>query len=218
MHFDRQGNSERKYPHLIMLRELVTGLSLVLFCTSSIGQTLFNADSVTYQPTVARDEKGVKSCGIRLVVATIAPENRSIAYDFSINLWNSAIGLMKAGSHTMTFREGRGWDYKNMVVRKPGPVAFWLGKRDENLALHPAKYIKAEDAGYVLGGIDPVETTKMMYAILENEPMQISLRYAGDKLDRVVAFNNNIGKDDGAAISGCLKSLIERMDKEGMPD
>lgn len=140
-------------------------------------------------------------------------ENKATVYDFSVNLWDSADGMMKAGSQTMFYKKS-GWDLKNLAVRRPGPESYWLAKRDQSLSLHPVKYLKGEDAGYVLGGTDGAQAMHMLYAIMGGDPMQVSLSYKGDRYNNVVAFKNAMNEDDKAILQGCLAGLLKTMDAE----
>ena len=145
------------------------------------------------------------------------PQSGSFAYDFSINLWNDANGLIKAGQQSIPFDKNKGWDVSKLSVKTPGPESFWIGKRDENLTIKPAKYIKADDPGYVLGGADGLAAIKMIFSIAAGEPMQVAMRFSKDKYDRVISFKATMSEDDRTAVHSCLTGLAERMKQEGPP-
>lgn len=179
-----------------------------------MAQTVFNADAASPQPNINRDEKGFTSCGIRIVAVAMEGAANSFAYDFSVTMYKDAFALMKAGQQSIPFDKKKGWDISKLKIKTPGPDSFWLAKRDDNLTLKPTKYIKSDDPGYMIGGADVPAAIKMIWAITNGEPMQISLRYPADRYDRIIAFKITLSADDKQAIESCLGGLAERMQHE----
>ena len=180
-------------------------------------QVVTKANTVSFQPMVSRDAEGFSRCGVRVVVAAMEENQKSIAYDFSITMSEDAFSLMKAGAYSVPFDRRSGWDVAKMKPRLPGPDTFWIGKRDDSVTLKPAKYTKSEDAGFALGGADGVVAAKILWAIAKQEPMQISLHYSGAKYDDIVAFQANVAADDRATFDSCFAGLYKRMVKK-MPE
>lgn len=195
----------------------VIPIILLALSTAASAQTVFQADSVQAQPQVMRDEKGYKSCGVRVVTSTLAPGPKFLSYDFSVNIWETASGMMKAGQYSFDVVKAKTTDLKNMTVIVPAPSSFWIGKRDDGETLKPTKYIPGNDAGFTLGGADGMLATKIILAIVAGEPMQVSLQYPKAQYNRVVSFQVDMSENDSKAVSSCMTGLIHRMQVEGPP-
>lgn len=176
-----------------------------------VGQTVTNADVAVAQPTVARDGQGFTSCGVHVVASSLTQDQNSSAYDFSVNLWDTGTGMMKAGRITIPFDKVKGWDVDKRKVSSPGPVSFWLARRDESAPLSPTKYILSDDPGYVLGGIDGIGAIKSIYALAAGDPMQVSLKFKGETYERVMAFKPKMTEDDQETLKSCVDGIVKRM-------
>lgn len=190
---------------------------LALLACSASAQTLKNADMVNTTLAINRDGLGVKACGLNFMAAEMVEDDKANIYDFSVNVWNSAHGLIKAGSQTMTLSKKKEWNRDSLKPRLPGPNLVWIAKRDDSVALRPTKYIKGENAGFVLGGEDAVKTVALLLAAAQGEPMQVSMQYNQDRVHRVIGFRSNLSQDDQSALQECIAALLKRMEAEGPP-
>lgn len=188
----------------------LAALLLALSVAPAFSQTVVNADTVKISQAITRDELGVKSCGLNFVIGVVESDKKATLYDFSVNIWNFAQGMVKAGSHT----------YRNAKskTRLPGPDIFWIAKRDDSAAIRPKNYTKAENSGFVLGGADPLPVIQVLMGVIEGAPLQFSMQYPGDRISQVVGFRSTMGTDERDAMHECLGALIKRMRVEGAPE
>lgn len=185
----------------------IAALLLALWTAPVFAQTVVNADTVKIAHAISRDELGVKSCGLNFVVGVMEGKNKATLYDFSVNIWNFAQGMVKAGSHTYLNAKSK--------TRIPGPQLFWIAKRDDSAAIRPDSYIKAETPGFVLGDANALAVTQVLMGVIEGVPMQFSLQYPGERISPVVSFRSSMTSDDRDAMHECLGALIKRMKTEG---
>lgn len=194
------------------MRKNIAILSM-LFSLPLSAQTVISADTASGQPTINRDADGFKSCGVRVVTGALSKDVSSEIYDFSLNVWEDATVLFKAGSYVVPFSQTTGWNVKNMRTKLPGPESFWIAKRDEAATLKPAKYVKSDDPGFLIGAPDSQGGIRMIWAIANGDPMQVALKYKSDHHERVVAFSLSMTEDEKAAILSCFDGLMARMKK-----
>lgn len=193
----------------------ISALILALFTAGANGQALVNADMVKATPVINRDEAGISSCGLGLVVAAAQGDSKAILYDFSVGLWNTAHGLVKAGSATVNYSNGKGWDFEKAVTRKPGPNLIWLAKRDDSVSIRPLKYVNTKPDGFVLAAAPGADTMELIVMASRGEPMQVSFQYPSDPLHKVIGFRTTMSKDDQQAVLDCFGGLLKRLEAEG---
>lgn len=188
-------------------------IAVLLFALSAMpafSQTVVNAGTVKISQAISRDELGVKSCGLNFVIGVVESDKKATLYDFSVNIWNFAQGMVKAGSHTYLNAKSK--------TRVPGPQLFWIAKRDDSAAIRPESYIKAETPGFILGGADALAVTQVLMGVIEGAPMQFSLQYPGERISPVVGFRSSMTSDERDAMHECMGALIKRMRTEGAPE
>ena len=185
-------------------------LVFALSATPVFAQTVVNADTVKISQAISRDEIGVKSCGLNFVIGVVENNKKATLYDFSVNIWNFAQGMVKVGSHTYTNAKSK--------TRLPGPEIFWIAKRDDSAAIRPKMYTKAQNPGFVLGDADPLAVTQILMGAIEGVPLQFSLQYPGDRISHVVSFRSTMASDERDTMHECLGALIKRMKAEGAPE
>lgn len=188
----------------------LAGLLLALLAAPAFSQTVVSADTVKISQAISRDELGVKSCGLNFVIGVVESEKKAALYDFSVNIWNFAQGMVKVGSHTYSNGKSK--------TRVPAPEAFWIAKRDDSAAIRPKNYTKAENAGFILGGADPLPAIQILMGVIEGAPLQFSMQYPGDRISQVVGFRSTMTSDERDAMHECLGALIKRMRIEGAPE
>lgn len=191
-------------------------LFLAIVIAPATAQSVIQAQMANVTPAVSRDQVGVSSCGLNFVVGAMTGDDKAVVYDFSANIYNTGHGVIKAGSHSMVFFAKTGWDMEGKKARAPGPKLVWLAKRDDSAAIRPEKYIKAESAGFVMGGASLESTVELLFATADGEPMQISMEYASDRIHRVIGFQANMTQDDRQAFGACVSGLMKRMEAELM--
>lgn len=190
-------------------------LSLFFFTSlSASAQSVVNANMVHATPAVSRDETGIDACGINFMVTSLVERNPAVLYDFSMNVYSSYLGLVKAGTHNIRHRGKNGWDLENKRTRVPAPKKLWVAKRDDSAVVRPDKYLPAEVPGFVLAGADMAGTMKLLHAAAGGEPLQASFEYEGDRIHQVIGFRANMSQDDRDAVQDCFNALIKRMQAE----
>lgn len=196
------------------LKRNILTLCIISWCCPGIAQTVLKADVVSVQPNIGRDADGYKSCGLHVSAVSLVDGKDAFAYDFSVNLYPSATGLMKAGRYQVTYSKTKGWNFDDLTPSIPGPESFWLAKRNEPSTLAPEKYVKSENPGFVIGGTSGPLAASMLHGILAGEPMQVQLRYPKERMGQIIAFSAKVGDDDRATTEACIQGLIERMRKD----
>jgi len=197
------------------MKTIVAGiLAALLFAPSAYSQSLANADLVHATLAVNRDEGGMKSCGLNFMVGAMSTDNKATVFDFSVNIWNTADGLIKAGSKSMAFDKKKGWDTDKLATRTPGPTMFWIATRDDSVSLRPTRYFKGENVGYVLGGEDGAKTLRLLLAATQGDPLQASMQYDADRIHRVIGFRTKLSEDEQSAMKECLAALMKRMEAD----
>jgi hypothetical protein len=101
---------------------------------SANSQVVLNAALTALQPTVMRDDRGFKSCGVRAVVVVGETVQNMESYDFSMNIYaNNLSGMVKAGKYAqaeLTKAKTRG----TVIAVQPAPVLFWIARADQERA------------------------------------------------------------------------------------
>lgn len=187
-------------------------------------QIVVNADMTSLQPTVMRDERGFKSCGVRVVSVVGASGNTSEAYDFSVNIYpDSVTGMIKAGKYTrlaITSAKQQG----PLKAVLPPAISFWVARADQPKPVTPSLIIPGESPGFILGGTEFGPTLEAMMDIANGARMQFAARYRGEKAEGVVSFSSKMSPEDLSALNSCiagvhsrLTEVMEAFEKEKQP-
>lgn len=174
-------------------------------------QTLINADSVALQPTISRDAKGFKSCGVRAVVV-IANGAAGQVYDFSLNLYpDSLAGMVKAGKYSEANLLDRKASAK-VRAHLPPPTSFWIARVDQGAPVTPKTIIKADSPGFILGETDFGPTMEALLDLANGTKMQFATRYKDEPIEKVVSISSKMAQGDLDALNSCLQGLQGRLD------
>jgi len=175
----------------------------------TFAQMVIQAESVSLQPQIGRDEAGFKTCGIRAVVIAKSGQDYDL-YDFSLNIRAEELyGALKAGKSRTTVRAVQQGKASSEVVL-PAPVRFWISKEDEGKAITPLKTFPADTKGYIMEVADLSETFKGIVAMIYGERMQFAVRYKNQPLDIVVSFSEKLPEIERAPLMKCLDAVVER--------
>ncbi|WP_225200609.1 hypothetical protein [Herbaspirillum sp. alder98] len=174
------------------------------------------ADSSSYQAQISRDESGFNACGIRAVSIVGDPKTNTV-YDFSLNVRLPGFGLVKVGKSTIKTSDMLAKNGKQKISL-PAPIRFWISKSDSGKAATPTKYVPAETAGFVLGGMDFVESAEIIYAMAYGEQVQFSVSYKGDNLQSIVGISSQLSDIDKKSLNACFKGLADRIQAEGVEE
>lgn len=185
-----------------------------LIATGAKAQAIINADFVRTTPVVTRDEHGIASCGLGILLMAAQGESKALVYDFSVALWNTTQGMIKAGSASINYSKTKGWDVNKRIIRKPGPNLIWIAKRDDSVSLRPSKYINAETDGFVLSAAPGADTMELIVMASRGEPMQVSFQYPNERLHTVMGFRTTMSKDDQQAVLDCMGGLLKRLESD----
>ena len=194
-----------------LISRIGAAAALICICGPLSAQMLIPADTAKYQAQISRDDEGFSSCGIRSV-AIISLGKTTTMYDFSINVRSSVIGVIKAGKYTISTSDmvtGKG----NQKVTLPAPIKFWIAKADSGAALRPKKYISAETAGFILGGTEFIDATKIIYAMALGERVQFAVVYKSEKIDSVIEISAKLEENEMASLNACFSGIIDRIQK-----
>lgn len=194
------------------MRGFIFLLVAVLSCNAMAGAVI-QADVVTLQPVVDRDEKGFHACGVRGLVAVVTPETTDF-HDFSLMIrHNMFYGTLKAGKTRASTKAMLNGNASQEVVM-PAPVKFWIAIESNSKAVSPIKIMPAEDKGYILEIADLAGTYEAILEMIHGERMQFSLRYANQPVEQVVSFSATMPEVELSPLMKCLKEVIERAEKE----
>lgn len=188
-----------------MVIKMIAGMisAVALMSAPAHGQIVVNAQHAAVQPTVSRDDKGFKSCGVRAVVL-FSGGKKDIVYDFSVNIYPDSLwGMIKAGSHNSNAGK--------LVALQPAPVDFWIVGAEDGVPLRPKKLIPAEAPGFVLGVTELIPALEAMSSMAYGKRMQFAVRYKHEALDRVVSFQASMEKDDLITFEACSKGMQSRL-------
>lgn len=192
----------------------IIALFLFLLGAPSFAQSVFKADLVNATPAISRDDGGINSCGINFMLGAMTGDDKATLFDFSLNIYSDGYGLIKAGSQAMQHSRSKGWNFDNKSARSPGPNLVWLAKRDDTVAVRPAKYLNAENKGYVIAPVGFAEAAQLLLSTVEADPIQVSIQYEMDRIHRVMGFKAEMSKDDQEAVLACITGLSKRMRSE----
>lgn len=186
--------------------------ALILFSCEvgpAFAQMVIQAESVSLQPQIGRDETGFSTCGIRAVVIAKSGQDYDL-YDFSLNIRAEVLyGAMKAGKSRISVQAVQQGKVSTEAVL-PAPVRFWISKEDEGKAIIPLKILPADTKGYILEVADLSETYKGIMAMIIGERMQFAVRYKNQPLDVVVSFSEKLPEIERAPLMRCLDTVVER--------
>lgn len=174
-------------------------------------QIVVNADMTSLQPTVMRDERGFKSCGVRVVSVVGASGNESEAYDFSVNIYpDSVTGMIKAGKYTrLAINKAKQQGALKAVL--PPPISFWVARADQAKPVTPKLIVPAESLGFILGGTEFGPTLEAMVDIANGARMQFVTHYRAEKIERVISFSSKMAPEDLNAFNACLAGMHSRL-------
>lgn len=190
------------------------GLFLLLLGAPSFAQSVMKADLVKATPAISRDDGGINSCGINFMLGAMTSDDKATVFDFSLNVYSDGYGLVKAGTQSMQHTKSKGWNFDSKNARMPGPTLVWFAKRDDSVFLRPAKYVNAENKGYVIAPVGFVEASQILFATVDADPLQVSIQYDADRVHRVMGFRAEMSKDDQEAVLACITGLTKRMRSE----
>lgn len=192
-------------------KTILKSLAIALILSSTAhAQTVTNADQVDFQPTILRDELGFKACGIRVVAIVSLPKNSFEAYDFSMTIWkNKVTGILKGGKHVVL----AGGLSKNTIVQ-PGPTGIWVAKSSSGTVVR-GRLMQAGDApGFTLGAADAEDVATMLFATSNGESIQFSMKYPGDRYEKIIAIQKPLSAPDRKTFSDCFSGLTAAMKED----
>ena len=199
----REGTGKLMFVESISLCRLTcASLTLAIFCAlPASAQMIIQADSAALQAQIQRDDSGFSSCGVRAIVV-VANSDFADAYDFSVVARDFA-GTLKAGKTRTTMANlSKGKFSQNAVT--PPPIKFWIAKEIEGKAITPKKIFPSETKGFILQIADVVQTFEGIYAIINGERMQFTLRYANQPSDAVISFSATLPEQEIKPLTACL--------------
>ena len=195
------------------MHKLLLVLLLTVFSTSAMAGMVLQATSATLQPQIERNEKGFLMCGVRGMVSDVTG-NQLRLYDFSLHIRVDALfGMLKAGSH-LTPIKSINKDSSSLTTAIPAPVKFWIAKEKVGKPITLSNIMPADNAGFIIGSADLVDTLEGITALIYGERMQFAIRYKAETIERVISFSAEMPKIELEPLTICIQDVMRQMVKE----
>jgi hypothetical protein len=173
-------------------------------------QVVVQAQIVTLQPQIGRDDTGFVSCGVRAIVMDSKIEFVEM-HDFSLIVRADLFfGMLKSGKRRISKAEMLKGKFPTKAVM-PAPVKFWISKENEGKPISPLKIMQSYDPGYILESADLVGTFAGIVAIIQGERMQFATRYKNESFDTVISFSAKMPEEEFVPLVTCLKGVTDRL-------
>lgn len=184
---------------------------LVVYSSTGATQAIISTDVASAQPLVFRDGAMINGCGLRVLAVSGYRDPNAVVADFSVSVsidtnTSNINGFMKAGLYQGSIKA----DPKKM---KNLPVtSFYLSNEDGSLSAAPAKFVAAENSGFVLGAIDANIASELLSAIEDGTRLQIGLKVEGEGLTRIYRFTSKISEEDMRTQMGCMGGFLRALE------
>ena len=193
------------------MHKLLLVLLLTVFSTSAMAGVLIQASSAILQPQIERNEKGFFACGVRGVVLDVTG-NQLRTYDFSLSIRVDFLaGLLKAGSFLTPIKS---MNINSTKTAIPAPVKFWIAKEKVGKPITLSNIMPADNAGFIIGSADLVDTLEGITALIYGERMQFAIRYKAETIERVISFSAEMPKIELEPLTICIQDVMRQMVKE----
>jgi hypothetical protein len=167
------------------------------------------AQEVSLQALIERDDVGFKDCGVRAMVLVSTPEFFD-AYDFSLTIRESMMyGALKAGKARTSIKNVIKHKYSSPLTTPP--INFWIAQESEGKAIHPIKKLNGETKGYLLELSDFFPTYDGIMSIIRGKRMQFAVRYKDEPLDTVVSFSAEMPDVERVPLEQCMSEVLNRI-------
>ncbi|MEY8689884.1 MAG: hypothetical protein AB9M53_08400 [Leptothrix sp. (in: b-proteobacteria)] len=155
------------------------------------------------QPQMQVKSGAVDGCGVRIIAIPTAgaPTKKGFAVDASFNIYADGVGMVKAGV------------IKTLNGNPTGetqPISnFWLKANGAKATAPNAVGVLKSPTpkGYLFYATELSTINKLFSALLEQEPVLLSIRRTDEDMDRTFAGTAVLSDTDRAQVMNCLNDL-----------